>query len=166
MVNDEIESVKRVLRRERVLGSIAVDYYLPSPMTKPPEEYQLLVEREFQRVRFRNEADRDLLTADVGVLDLVHSSIWAGQALTGLTDSEVDGLRQTQMERWIDRVRSVLGQRSVLVVYVRPGKQRVKAVDNLATQVQYYASANTPVTLMGVVTDSAYVAYGWRNTTT
>ncbi len=164
-VNDEIENIRRVLGRERVISSISVDYYLPSLVTEPPDEYKLLNERGFQQVRFRNVADSNPLAADVVVLDAVHPSVWANQSLAELSEAEADDLFQTQMKHLIGHTRTLLGQFSVLVVYVRPGKQRVKAVDNLATQVRYYASANTPVTLMGVVTDSAYVAYGWRNST-
>lgn len=164
-VNDEIENIRRVLGRERVISSITVDYYLPSPVVEPPDEYKLLNERGFQQVRFRNAADSNPLAADVVVLDLVHPSVWANQPVAQSSEAALDNLRQTQMENLINRTRALLGQSSVLVVYVRPGKQRVKAIDDLATQVRYYASANTPVTLMGVVTDSAYVAYGWRNAT-
>jgi hypothetical protein len=154
VVNTELENIKRLLGRERVVGSVTVDYYLPSMRTVPPEEFKLLEGRGFQQVRFWNQAYSDRLVADVVVLDLTSPEIW--------TASVSEEERQQRFAAAIDRTRERLGQTSILVVYVRPGSQRVQAIDRLGQQIKFYASANTPVTLVGVVTDAAAVAYGWR----
>jgi hypothetical protein len=154
VVSDEIENVKRVLGRERIISTVTVDYYLPGTVAQVPDEYTVLRERGFRDVQWVDETEQRMLDADLVVLDLAHLSLWSEQ--------DADEIRQQRMAELIDQTLKRLAARSILVVYVRPGRMRVNAIDELASRVRYYASANTPVTLMGVVTDAAYVAYGCR----
>ncbi|BAY07494.1 hypothetical protein [Calothrix sp. NIES-2098] len=160
LVKAEVENIKRTLQRERVIGLTIVEYYLPSTGLET-KEFKLLKQRGFQKVRFWNEKSKPKnQLGGVLVLDLVNSNLLSGQDFTRMSEAEAANKKEEKVKEQIDLVLKILPPATVLVVYVNPGKQRIKAIDDLASQVEYYASANAPVTLMGIVTDSAYVAYG------
>ena len=160
LVKTEVENVNRTLQRERVIGSTVVDYYLPSNDAEP-NDCKLLRQRGFKQIRFGNQKKQPKKPfADVVVLDLINCNLLSGQDFNGLSTEEADNKREEKVKAQIDLVLNWLDKETVLVIYV---KGRFKEIDNLATRFDYYyASANTPVTLMGIVADSAYVAYGER----
>jgi hypothetical protein len=161
LVQSEVENVKRTLQRERVIASTTVDYYLPSKDSEPKDS-KLLQQRGFQKVRFWNQKRQPKKPfGNVIVLDLINSNILSGQDYAGLSDEEATKKREEKVKTEIDLVLNWLEPSSVLVIYV---KGRFKEIDNLAARVDYYyVSANTSVTLMGIVADAAYVAYGEKN---
>ncbi len=84
-----------------------------------------------------------------------------GQEFAGLSDGDATNKREEKVKAQVDLILNWLEKATVLVIYV---KGRYREIDNLATRVDYYyVSANTPVSLMGIVTDSAYVAHGEKN---
>lgn len=152
-VEREVSNVRRVLDRERIIGSAIVDYYLPSSDSEPIEK-KLLRERGFQEVRFWN---RDTLRAlpnsqfaDVVVLDLIHSQVFPPQ----VTQQEKEAI----VENYIKQIKPLLAPYSALVFYVKGG--RIDAIDH--SGLKYYIPANATVALIGAVSDSAYVAYGQK----
>jgi len=161
LVQFEVENVKRTLQRERVIGTTTVDYYLPSDDLEP-NDCKLLRQRGFHKVRFWNlNTQPKKPMGDVLVLDLINSNLLSGPELAKLSDADATNKREEKVKAQIDLVTNWLEKTTVLVIYV---KGRFKEIDNLATRVNnYYASANAPITLMGIVADSAYVACGEKN---
>ncbi|GAB1543760.1 hypothetical protein NUACC21_64360 [Scytonema sp. NUACC21] len=161
LVKSEVASVKRSLERERVINSTVIDYYLPSQDSEP-NDCKLLRQRGFQKVRFWNQRKQPKKPiGDVIVLDLINSNILSGQEFTRLTKDEATNKREETVKAQIDLVLNWMEKTTVLVIYV---KGRFIEIDNLATRVDYYyVSANAPVSLMGIIADSAYVAYAEKN---
>jgi hypothetical protein len=152
LVQAEVESVKRTLQRERVIGETIVQYYLPNSL-QSPREFQLLQARGFQDVRFVKEVQKLQRTlADVVVLDLENATTSAQQKFSSL--AEVD--REAEAKAQIDRLLDLLSTSTVLVVYVRSQVKYLFAV----SRDRYVTPANNPVTLVGMVADAAYVVAG------
>ncbi|BAU12543.1 unknown protein [Leptolyngbya sp. NIES-3755] len=152
-VEREVNNVRRVLDRERIIGSAVVDYYLPSGGTEPIGK-KLLGERGFDQVRFWNRDTLGTLPnsqfADVIVLDLINSQVFPPQ----VTQQEKEAI----VESHIKKVKPLLASYSALVFYVKGG--RIDVIDN--SGLRYYIPANGAVALIGAVSDSAYVAYGQK----
>lgn len=152
MVAQEVNHVRRLLDRERIIGSAVVDYYLPSIAAEPIEE-KLLRERGFQDVRFWNQDTLSTLPnsqfGDVVVLDLINAQVFSPQ-----TKQEE---KETIVKDYIEKLKPLLASYSVLVFYV---KGRIDVIDN--SGLKYYIPANGTVALIGAVADSAYVAYGQK----
>lgn len=169
LVEAEMQHVVRSLQVERVIGDTVVDYYVVSTSEEKPLEYQLLKERGFLDIRFWNENRRPKgRLGSVLILDFVHSDVLH---LPGLISEDGDVRRQAYQQRdeivnrKIQELTELRLGRPIIVIYIRPGVGRIEAIDNISKnfpEVKYYASANTPVTLMGITVDSAYVAYGDR----
>lgn len=161
LVKSEVATVTRTLQRERVIASTVVDYYLPSNDLET-NDCKLLQKRGFQKVRFWNQRRQPKNPiGDVFILDLINSNLLSGQEFAGLSDTDATNKREEKVKEQVDLVLNWLEKATVLVIYV---KGRYREIDNLATRVDYYyVSANAPVSLMGIVTDSAYVAHGEKN---
>jgi hypothetical protein len=161
LVQVEIESVKRSLQRERVIGSTVVDYYLPSNDTIEPDDCKLLRTRGFDKVKYWNQQQKPRKpVGDVFVLDLINSKLLEGQEFAGLTKEDAENKREAKVKEQIDIVLNWLNVNTVLVIYIDGFSKEIK---NLAKRVDYYyVAANSSVTLIGTVADSAYIAYGER----
>lgn len=166
-VGQEVSNLKQVLDREKIISEISLDYFIPSPEEilgdDYPEEYDFLTARGFKQTRFLDASKRIKFSGEVVVLDLVNYSLITDNDITNKTDVELANLFEKRIADILNKILNKLPSKSVLIVYVRPGKQRINAIDELSKNVKYYASANTPVNLMGVVVDSAYVAHAWKN---
>jgi hypothetical protein len=166
IVGQQVSNLQQILDREKVVGGISIDYVIPQqqPLIPDdyPEEYQLLAQRGFQSARIIDAAKRIKLSGDVVILDLVNYQLIADTEKNNLTEIEVSKLVEDRVVDQLQKVLNLLPNRAVLVVYIRPGKQRINAIDGLSQKVKYYASANTPVNLIGTVVDSAYVADAWK----
>ncbi|QLE58663.1 hypothetical protein FD725_26090 [Nostoc sp. TCL26-01] len=166
IVGQQVDNLQQILEREKVIGGISIDYVIPQKqpiiLDDYPEEYQLILQRGFQVARIVDASKRMKLSSDVVVLDLVNYQLITEPEKISLPESEVNKLVEERVVEQLQNLLKVLPNKSVLVVYVRPGKQRINAIDELAQKVQYYASANTPVNLIGTVVDSAYVADAWK----
>ncbi|MEA5506220.1 hypothetical protein VB735_24515 [Halotia wernerae UHCC 0503] len=157
LVRKEVRNVKRTLQRERVISSTTVDYYLPS-LDGEPNEYKLLVAREFKNVNFWNKTTiPQRFLADVCVLDLENSIDVAGKKFSELPPDK----RQETGKRIIDEFIQILPQTATLVIYVSP--PHLNAINNATFKGRYYAPANTAISLVGMVADAAYVAHGQNN---
>ncbi len=165
-IGQQVDNLKRILDREQVLGGINVNYILPQdkPLLSDdyPEEYQLLAERGFKSTQILDASKRLKISGDVVVLDLVNYQLILDEEKNRLSEVEIANLTEERVAEQIKKILNALPNKAVLVVYIRPGKQRINAIDELSRKVQYYASANTPVNLMGTVVDSAYVADAWN----
>lgn len=172
LIEAESNNLKKTLRTEQIISGTVIDYYLPQPVSETITEYELLKNRGFLDVRRWDSQHRpegrfgSVLIADFVNCDLLN--------LPGLSHDSGEVRRQAYQER--DRlvneiIRGLVELRignPIIVAYVRPGFGRLAAIDKLTTtfpEIRYYASANTPVSLMGAVVDSAYVAFGDRNFT-
>lgn len=166
IVGQQVSNLQQILDREKVVGGISIDYVIPQqqPLIPDdyPEEYQLLAQRGFQSARIVDAAKRIKLSGDVVILDLVNYQLIADTEKNNLTEIEVSKLVEDRVADQLKKLLDVLPNKAVLVVYIRPGKQRINAIDGLSQKVKYYASANTPVNLIGTVVDSAYVADAWK----
>lgn len=161
-VEDEIDNVRRLIGRERIISDITVDYFVPGSASLPPAEATFLKTRGFKRVNYWNETDLVDLSGQVIVLDLVNAPALSVQALASLSEDEAHDLREKSVIDNATRLLGRMGDCAVLVIYIRSAKRRVAAIDNLSSQIAYYAAANTPVNLIGVVADAGYVAHGWQ----
>ena len=155
IVGQQVSNLQQILDREKVVGGISIDYVIPQqqPLIPDdyPEEYQLLAQRGFQSARIIDAAKRIKLSGDVVILDLVNYQLIADTEKNNLTEIEVSKLVEDRVVDQLQKVLNLLPNRAVLVVYIRPGKQRINAIDGLSQKVKYYASANTPVNLIGTV---------------
>ena len=162
-VGERVQNLKQVLDREKIVGTINVDYYLPSaePVVPDdyPEEYYLLLARNFKNTRFLDASKKTRFSGDVVVLDLVNYDLVADSEINQHSQEEISNLIETRVGEQLNKILRRLPREAVMVVYIRPGKKRISAIDELGKKVKYYASANTPISLMGVVVDSAYVAH-------
>jgi hypothetical protein len=148
-VRGQVDHLKRILDREKIVGAIALDYVLPTRTTTEPEPFQLLAARGFKNPRLHDATSQVKLTGNVVVLDLITVAVTEEEAIA----------------QQLDALLKRLSPEAVLVVYLRTGPRRSQALDDLANRVRYYASANTPVNLMGVVVDAAYVAHALQQVT-
>ncbi|MGB3650208.1 MAG: hypothetical protein WBA41_03240 [Rivularia sp. (in: cyanobacteria)] len=164
IVGKQVDNLKQILDREEILGNISVDYILPEDevltVDDYPAEYLLLAQRGFKDTRILDASKKIKITSDIVVLDLVNYQLVSDAEKNGKQEDEIDSLIQTRAAEQIDKIVKVLPKKTIIIVYTRPGKLRITAVDDLPKKpnVKYYASANTPVNLMGTVVDSAYVA--------
>lgn len=152
MVVREVNNVRRVLDRERIIGSTVVDYYLPSSGTEPIEA-KLLRERGFQEVQFWDQGTLRTLPnsqfADVVVLDLINAPVFSSQT--------TKPQKETIIADYINDLKPLLASYSVLIFYV---KGQFDAIND--SGLKYYLPANGAVALIGAVSNSAYVAYGQK----
>ncbi|GJD21282.1 unknown protein [Rivularia sp. IAM M-261] len=166
VVGQQVDKLKQILDREEVLGNISVDYILPQDQAllndDYPEEYLLLAERGFKATRILDASKRIKIYSNVAVLDLVNYKLVSDSERGSLREEEIGKLVEKRVSEKIKDILNALPNKAVLVVYIRPGKQRINAIDELSQKVKYYASANTPVNLMGTIVDSAYVADAWN----
>ncbi len=165
VVGQEVTHLQQILDREKVIGKISIDYVIPQQQpieaNDYPEEYQLLTQRGFQSTRILDAFKRIKLSGEVVILDLVNYQLIPDTEKNGLSEIEINNLIENRVADQLQKLLDILPNRSVLVVYIRPGKQRINAIDKLQ-KVRYYASANTPINLIGTVVDSAYVADAWK----
>jgi|GEM_PF-1064964 len=165
-VGQEVSNLKQLLDREKVVGEINIDYFIPSRIAilpdDYPEEYELLAARGFKETRLLDASKRVKLSGDVVILDFVNYPLVEDSEKLNKSEVENAQLLEDRVAEALNRIVSRVSSKSILVVYIRPGKQRINAIDELSKSVKYYASANTPVSLMGVVVDSAYVAHGMK----
>lgn len=155
LVSSEIETVRRSFQQERVVGSTVVDYLVVNG-TQEPKEVGLLRLRGFQNVRFLTDAA--LLRrnpADVVVVDLVHWQDTSGQGFSALS---ADDDREQVGQQLLEALIQDLPEASFIVVYVNGQLKFLRVLMQRCP----IASANYSVTLIGMVADAAYVAYGAR----
>lgn len=161
IVQSEVENVKRSLGRERVISSTIVDYYLPSNDTAEPADCKLLRTRGFNKVKYWNQRKKPRKpVGDVFVLDLINSGLLDVNEFKGLSQEEAKNKREAIVKEQIDIVLDWLDKNTVLVIYIDGFSQEVKTLGSRVDY--YYAATNSSVTLLGIVADSAYVAFGER----
>ena len=153
LVDARVEEVARTIRREQVVGSTYVDYYLPNG-GQEPAELKLLKARQFRDVRvlYSLEAVRRS-PGDVVVLDLQNWVLPSGQRFGELPEEE----REARAKEQIDGLLEALPRSAVLVVYIRGTIRYLYEIRD-----RYVLPANNPVTLVGNTADGAYVALGDR----
>ena len=163
LIRAEVASVERTLRREQVIGSTIVDYYLPNG-TSEPKEVELLRARKFKDVHFCRdiEALSNIQSlrrspSDVVVLDLINYITALGQSFPSLQDVQE---RDTAAQPIIDELLALLSDSTVLIVYVNvpPPLRHLNSIPKN----RYVVPANSPITLVGNAADGAYVVAGDR----
>jgi hypothetical protein len=154
LLDSKLEVVRRTLQKEEVISSTLVDYCLLGKKATP-NELELLSGRGFQSVRLRQEESQlRRSSARVVVLDLENWVNVQGLPFPTLPEGE----REREAKQQIDLLLDILPIEVVLVVYVR---STVKYLYSLPKD-RYVSPANNPVTLVGMVTDAAYVAAGMK----
>ncbi|MGB3613014.1 MAG: hypothetical protein WBA10_04410, partial [Elainellaceae cyanobacterium] len=147
LVKTEVENVERTLQKERIISETLVTYYCPN-LTQPPKEYALLEDTQrFQDVTFcRSLLEVRQSPGHIVVLDLINwESAQNLEERDRLAEEQISGL--LGLDSWTAS--------TVLVVYVTG---RLNCLNQLGDR--YVLPANNPVTLVGHVTNGAYVAYG------
>jgi hypothetical protein len=153
LVAAEVANLERTLRREQVIGSTLVDYYLPNGIN-PPSEFRLLQARNFRQVRFRTDLQSIVRSpGDVVILDLKNWVMSSGQNFGDLSETE----QQIPGKQLLQDLLDVLPEAVVIVVYVRGRLFYLNEIGD-----RYVIAANNPVTLVGNVADGAYVVAGDR----
>ncbi len=140
-IKNRVDYLEQVLQREEVLGWINIDYLLPvdQRITDLPREYEFLKVRGFREVNLRDRIDRVNYQNHILVLDLVNQRV-----------------SEDKESLIIKEISANLSSKSVLVIY-RIG--RSAAIDELLNNKKVYSvPTNSPITLMGTVINSAYVA--------
>lgn len=162
LIRAEVASVERTLRREQVIGSTLVDYFLPDG-TSEPKEVELLRIRNFKRVQFCSDIQAlgniqslRRSPSDVVILDLINYITPSGQAFPNLQEQE----RETEAKSLIDALLGLLPNSTVLIVYVNVPPP-LKYLNSVPKN-RYVLAANNPITLIGNAADGAYVAVGER----
>ncbi len=154
LLDSKLETVRRTLQKEEVIGSTWVDYCLMGTKAMP-KEFDLLRGRGFQEVRSRqDEQQLRRSSAQVVVLDLENWVDLQRVPFSKLPDSDRESVAKQQVDLLLD----VLAIDIVLVVYVR---SRVQYFNSVPSD-RYISPVNNPVTLVGMVADAAYVAAGMR----
>ncbi|NJL42195.1 MAG: hypothetical protein HC840_22050 [Leptolyngbyaceae cyanobacterium RM2_2_4] len=153
LVEAEVSNFERTLRREQVIASTLVDYYLPDDISQP-NELKLLQARNFRKVRFRSEIQAIVRSpGDVVILDLKNWVMSTGQKFSDLPEAE----QQAPGKQLIQDLLDVLPESVVIVVYTRGRLFYLNEIGD-----RYVIAANNPVTLVGNVADGAYVVAGDR----
>lgn len=140
-IKNRVDYLEQVLQREEVLGWVNLDYLLPvdQRITAPPREYGFLKVRGFREVNLRDRIDKVNYQNHILVLDLVNHPV-----------------SEDKESSLIKEVSANLSPNSVLVIY-RIGQSN--AINELFKNKKIYSvAANSPITLMGTVINSAYVA--------
>ncbi len=154
LLDSKLDTVRRTLQKEEVIGSTWVDYCLMGAKAMP-KEFDLLKRRGFQEVRDRrDEQELRRSSAQVVVLDLENWVNLQGVPFSKLPESDREAIAKQQIDLLLD----VLASDVVLVVYVR---SRVSYL-NSVTHDRYMSPVNNPVTLVGMVSDAAYVSAGMK----
>jgi len=163
VVEERVIQIRQTLRREEVIGTTLVDYYLPH-QTQPPSEFSLMQARGFQQVRFRSElGSLRRQPGDVVVLDLQNWQCESGEAYRSLFEGdnfrnpEAKAQREAAAKMLIDELLDVLSPSVVVVVYIKGQIEYLFGLND-----RYVLAANNPVTLVGNVADGAYVVKGDR----
>jgi hypothetical protein len=156
LIRAEVASVERALRREQVIGSTAIDYYLPDG-TLEPDETELLRARKFNRVRFWGDVQGlGQFSRDVVVLDLYNWVLPLGQRFRELSKDD----QQEPARQQIDALLAIPQWNStVIIVYTRGQIFYLNTITD-----RYVIATNNPVSLVGNVADGAYVVVGDRTT--
>lgn len=144
-IKNRVDYLEQVLQREEVIGWVSIDYLLPvdQRIIDLPREYEFLKARGFREVNLRDRIDKVNYQNHILVLDLVNHQV-----------------SEDKQSLIIKEVSTNLSPKSVLVIY-RIG--RSSAIDELLNNKKVYsAPANSPITLMGTVVNSAYVADALR----
>ncbi|MHC5861710.1 hypothetical protein, partial [Nostoc sp.] len=78
-VGQEVSNLKQLLDREKVVGEINIDYFIPSRIAilpdDYPEEYEFLAARGFKETRLLDASKRVKLSGDVVILDFVNYAL-------------------------------------------------------------------------------------------
>ncbi|MGJ3250839.1 MAG: hypothetical protein ACFE0J_06875 [Elainellaceae cyanobacterium] len=167
IVGDEINYLKRVLGRERVIGEVLMDYYHPDE-SFAPREIVLLETRGFRRVR-RCTTEHEIRRSPghIVVMDLGHWPEADGRTFDDMKEAvnllPDDEQRRSEHRRLDDLARervepmlSLLPKTSALIVYTRAN---VRSLNPLKGGAHPFGIANMPITLVGMVSDAAYVVY-------
>jgi hypothetical protein len=164
-IKQDIDNLKQIIDREKIISEIVIDYFIPSQQaissSNRPQEYEILNNRGFKSVIFLDAAQRVKFSGDVIVLDLVNQPLITDAEKQNKSESDIANLLEQKVADFLNKIVNRIPNKSVLVVYIRPGRQRINAIDNeLSQKIPFYSVANTPVSLIGAVIDSGYVAYG------
>lgn len=144
-IKNRVDYLEQVLQREEVIGWVSIDYLLPveQRITAPPREYEFLKVRGFREVNLRDRIDKVNYQNHLLVLDLVNHQVTEDKAAL-----------------IIKEISEKLSPNSVLVIYLIG---RYIAIDELLKNKKIYSvAANSPITLMGTVVNSAYLADALR----
>ncbi|AFY55879.1 hypothetical protein Riv7116_3423 [Rivularia sp. PCC 7116] len=152
LIKTEVQSLRKSIDREKAIIFTYVDYYLPSSAMEP-KEFKLIKARGFRDVFFWNRHNPPKrLSGNVCVLDLQNYKDDKGQEFSKLSQDD----KEKKVETHVNEILPLLKPETVLVIYARG---RFNAIENIPNS-RYYVPANSVVTLIGWVADSAYVAYG------
>lgn len=169
LIQAESNNLQKTLQIEQIISSTVVDYYIPQAVGDSITEYALLKNRGFLDVRRWDSSHQpNGRFGSVLVVDFVNCDLLNLPGLSAQSDEARRAAYQERDQIVNETIRNLVELRigwPIIVAYVRPGFGRLAALEQLTTtfpELRYYASAKTPVSLMGAVVDSAYVAYGDR----
>ncbi len=93
------------------------------------------------------------------MLDLVNSAVFN---VPPPADQTIAAQKNQIVAGYLQEVAALKRDQLILVIYVRPGRERLEVIDTLSDDyrnIQFYTTANLPIALIGAVVDAAYVAY-------
>lgn len=155
IIRAEVRNIARLLKKEQVISSTRVDYYLPGG-DEEPKEVGLLRVREFDSIHFCAQIDQlEPVGSNVTVLDLVNFTVPQQGAFAQMPKEA----REEIAKPIINQLLEMLLASAVLIVYVSyPPINHI----NVVARNRYVLAANSPITLVGNTADGAYVAKGDR----
>ena len=155
IIHAEVRNIARIVKKEQVIGTTQVDYFLPGG-NREPKEVGLLRAREFGDVGFFTQMDEvRAKESNVVVLDLENFVTESGEAFAAAAPDVRDAISQPMIDALLKR----LPNSSVLIVFV--SYPPIKHI-NVVSKDRYVLAANGSITLVGNVADGAYVAKGTR----
>ncbi|PSB01548.1 hypothetical protein [Merismopedia glauca] len=179
-IENEVAFAKRTFEREQIVSKSVVDYYLASTENQP-NEYKLLDKRGFRKpVNFYNKTDlpkkrsKNFDLGDVFVIDVANVDIELSpeekeqvssktendrkKCQLNLENKKRDQIVRETIELISQNFPKLKDKKTVLVIYIKGISDAITEFKDL-----YIVGANSPISLIGNVTDSAYVAYGEKN---
>ncbi|MEA5537042.1 hypothetical protein [Crocosphaera sp. XPORK-15E] len=140
-VENRLDLVERVLNKEAILDQAKLVYLLPSnnSSSNPPDAYEIYKNLKF-RISFETKIDSQNLSQSIVILDF-----------TNLPNCSEDIVKLN-----LDKIVQKLPTQSALVIYCNKQYSAINEFRN-QSNISYYAIANTQVSLMGYVIDSAYI---------
>ena len=142
-IKEQVDYLQRVVEREKVIGWVSLEYFLPiGKGSLPPTEFNLLKSRGFEDADFHSHSLQVRKRSNIVVLDI---------ASENFSDEEI--IEKTE------KILENLPPACVLVVYVN---RQVRPLNELLKPKVYSIVANTPIRLMGTVVDAAYLADALR----
>ncbi|MEM7557065.1 MAG: hypothetical protein AAF378_23845 [Cyanobacteria bacterium P01_A01_bin.84] len=141
----KIDRLRKIIRQEEVISDADVVYI--NTQTINPIEFEILRQRGFERIEFKQNIEQRQLSNKIVILDLIN---------LGLNQNEEKEAANQIIKNTIDKIEKRFPTESLLIIYAIPGRPRITQL-LAANSIKYVTVANNRITLVGAVVDSASI---------